>query len=150
MTSLLITGGRVVDPASGRDEICDIAVQDGVIAAIGTGLGGAEHGIDAAGLVVAPGFIDLHAHGQCHGRPIACRRSTASPPHWSSRLGVHAGGVAGTTSQAAQAGRLLNFGASAVNWVVCAHRRHDRRQRGIPGYDRRDGPRHARPALGGR
>src|SRR5256885_9828596 len=64
MSGLVISGGRVVDPASGMDAIGDVAVLDGRIAAIGTGLGGAERVIDATGLVVAPGFIDLHAHGQ--------------------------------------------------------------------------------------
>src|SRR5258707_14035643 len=64
MSGLVISGGRVVDPASGMDAVGDVAVVDGKIAAVGTGLGGAERVIDATGLVVAPGFIDLHAHGQ--------------------------------------------------------------------------------------
>ena len=41
-----------------------MAVLDGRIVAIGTELGSAERTIDATGQVVAPGFIDLHAHGQ--------------------------------------------------------------------------------------
>src|ERR1700722_4973871 len=64
MAGLVITGGRVVDPASGMDAVGDVAVLDGRIAAVGTGLGSAERSIDATGLIVAPGFIDLHAHGQ--------------------------------------------------------------------------------------
>ena len=64
MGGLVISGGRVVDPASGMDVVGDVALIDGKVAALGTGLGGAEHVIDATGLVVAPGFIDLHAHGQ--------------------------------------------------------------------------------------
>ena len=64
MSGLVISGGRVVDPASGMDAIGDVAVLDGQISAVGTGLGSAERVIDATGLVVAPGFIDLHAHGQ--------------------------------------------------------------------------------------
>ena len=64
MSGLLIAGGRVVDPESGYDDIADVAVADGRIVAIGSGLGSAERVIDARGLVVAPGFIDLHAHGQ--------------------------------------------------------------------------------------
>ena len=64
MDGMVIRGGRVVDPASGMDGVADVMVLDGKIAAVGTGLGGAEQVIDAAGLVVAPGFIDLHAHGQ--------------------------------------------------------------------------------------
>src|SRR5215467_7050580 len=64
MAGLVIRGGRVVDPASGMDAVGDVAVLDGKISAVGTGLGSAERMIDATGLVVAPGFIDLHAHGQ--------------------------------------------------------------------------------------
>ncbi|MGH8674235.1 MAG: dihydroorotase [Burkholderiales bacterium] len=55
---ILIRGGRVIDPASGRDGIGDVFLADGKIAdAAGT----ADRTIDAAGLVVAPGLIDLSA-----------------------------------------------------------------------------------------
>jgi dihydroorotase len=56
--SLLIKGGRIVDPASGRDEIGDVFVEKGKIA---EKKGKAEKTIDAKGLVVAPGLIDLAA-----------------------------------------------------------------------------------------
>ena len=64
---LLITGGRVIDPASGFDGPADVAIADGRIVAVGGELGPVPEGvrtIDATGLVVAPGFIDLHVHGQ--------------------------------------------------------------------------------------
>ena len=59
----LIKNGRVVDPASGTDEILDILLEGPVIAAVGKKIAakGAEV-LDAAGLVVAPGFIDMHVH----------------------------------------------------------------------------------------
>jgi dihydroorotase len=63
MSSLLITGGRVIDPASGGDGRADVLIRDGRIEAIGTGLD--EDGIarfDATGAIVAPGFIDMHVH----------------------------------------------------------------------------------------
>ena len=69
MASYLITGGRVVDPVTGRDETVDMLVADGAIAEIGTALedAGAES-IDAGGAVVAPGFVDLHTHLREPGR----------------------------------------------------------------------------------
>jgi len=55
---LLIKGGRVVDPRSGRDALGDVFIADGKIAA---GAGTPDRTMDAKGLVVAPGFIDLAA-----------------------------------------------------------------------------------------
>jgi N-acyl-D-aspartate/D-glutamate deacylase len=60
----VILGGRVMDPASGLDAVRNIALQDGRIAVITTEALGGRDTVDARGLVVAPGFIDLHAHGQ--------------------------------------------------------------------------------------
>ena len=61
---LVIAGGRVIDPGSGLDAIRDVGVRGRSVAAMSeTPLAGAET-VDATGLVVAPGFIDLHAHGQ--------------------------------------------------------------------------------------
>ena len=64
MKRLLIRNGRVVDPSQGLDQGMDILVEDGAIAAIGERLDarGRSQVLDAAGLVVAPGFIDLHTH----------------------------------------------------------------------------------------
>jgi dihydroorotase len=62
--NLLIKGGRVVDPAQGIDEILDILVVEGKISDLGKDLNagkGAET-IEAAGLLVFPGLIDMHVH----------------------------------------------------------------------------------------
>ncbi|MBA4751077.1 MAG: amidohydrolase family protein [Sphingopyxis sp.] len=61
---LVIRGGRVIDPASGRDEIAEIGISGRSVAAISTAPLKGRRTIDAKGLVVAPGFVDLHAHGQ--------------------------------------------------------------------------------------
>ncbi len=65
MTTLAIHNGRVIDPALGRDGIADVVIVDGRVARVGPGEGEmvveAER-IDATGLVVAPGFVDLHCH----------------------------------------------------------------------------------------
>src|SRR5690349_5402526 len=61
--NLLIRNGRVIDPASGTDTVADVLISEGRIAGVDTGLSapGAEV-FDATGLVVAPGFLDIHVH----------------------------------------------------------------------------------------
>ncbi len=59
---LVISGGRVMDPESGLDEIRNVGIRGGTIAAITSGELAGREVIDATGLVVAPGFIDGHAH----------------------------------------------------------------------------------------
>ena len=59
---LLIKGARLIDPTTGTDAVGDLLVRDGVIASGTTGDANGARVIDGAGLVVAPGFIDLHTH----------------------------------------------------------------------------------------
>src|SRR5215831_7634171 len=61
--ALLIKNGRVVDPASQTDRVADVLVTEGKITGVAASLSapGAEV-FDAAGLIVAPGFIDMHVH----------------------------------------------------------------------------------------
>lgn len=63
MLKLLLKGGRIIDPASGRNETADLLIEHGEVAAIGTGLpaDGATV-IDCTGKIVAPGLIDMHVH----------------------------------------------------------------------------------------
>lgn len=61
---LVITNGRVMNPANGLDSIRHIGIKDGSIAVLSRDEIDGEENVDASGLVVAPGFIDLHAHGQ--------------------------------------------------------------------------------------
>lgn len=67
MSSLLLSGGRVIDPASGRDGTADVLLRDGRIAAIATKPGelrssDADRTIPCDGMVVTPGLIDPHVH----------------------------------------------------------------------------------------
>ena len=65
MRSLFVQNGRVMDPVSGYDGLGDVLILDGAIAAVGRGLEAPSSSIpvlDATGLVVAPGFIDMHVH----------------------------------------------------------------------------------------
>jgi dihydroorotase len=61
---ILLRQGRVIDPARGTDEVADVLLQDGKVAAVGRGLvapDGADVR-DVSGLVVAPGLVDVHVH----------------------------------------------------------------------------------------
>src|SRR3954463_13678145 len=61
---VVIANGRVMDPASGVDAVRHIGIQGGRITAVSAQALRGKTVIDAKGLVVAPGFIDLHSHGQ--------------------------------------------------------------------------------------
>jgi dihydroorotase len=67
---LLLRGGRVLDPSTGRDEVADILIRDGVIADIARGLGAPDEAeiLDCEGAIVSPGFVDVHCHLREPGR----------------------------------------------------------------------------------
>lgn len=72
---LLIKNGRVMDPKSGLDQVCDVLVEGKKIVKIGQNLEAADSQVlDASGLVVAPGLVDIHVHfrepGQTHKEDI--------------------------------------------------------------------------------
>jgi len=70
MNKVLIRGGRVLDPGWGKDEVADVLIEDGAIQAVRAKIK-PERGvevIEAKGLVVCPGFIDIHTHLREPGR----------------------------------------------------------------------------------
>jgi dihydroorotase len=86
MGSLLLTGGRVIDPASRHDAVEDVLLLGGKVAAVGAGAAGQApqdvERLDVAGLIVSPGLIDLHVHlrepGQSAKETIASGTAAAA------------------------------------------------------------------------
>jgi cytosine/adenosine deaminase-related metal-dependent hydrolase len=109
---LVITGGRVVDPASGTDAPLDLAVDGGSITALGPGPTGRTV-LDASGCLVLPGFVDLHSHAQSlDGQRMQALDGVTTA------LDLEAGayGVARAYADAAAEGRHLHHGFSA-SWA---------------------------------
>jgi len=109
---LLLRGGRVVDPGSGLDATTDVLVRDGTVAMVGAGLTVPESTavLDVAGLVVGPGFVDLHSH--VHS--IAGQRLQALDGV-TTALDLEAGlmPIGRAYAEAARDGRPLHYGFSA-------------------------------------
>ena len=62
-TRLVVKNGRVVDPSRQLDAVLDVAIEDGTVRQVAPSIDpGAAEVLDATGLVVAPGFIDMHVH----------------------------------------------------------------------------------------
>lgn len=86
MNSLLLTNGRVLDPARKWDAVADVLIMDGQVVAVGQGVASQAPAsierIDASGLVVSPGWIDIHVHlrepGQTAKETIATGTAAAA------------------------------------------------------------------------
>ncbi len=111
---LVLRGGRVIDPESGRDEVADVAVTGGRVCAIGDDVGPGRVELDAGGHVVTAGFIDLHSHvnGIAGLRLQALDGVTTA-------LELEAGvmPVAAAYERAAAEGRPVNLGF-ATSWAL--------------------------------
>ena len=117
----VITNGRVMDPESGLDAVRNVGILAGKIRAISTGSLVGKTKIDAKGLVIAPGFIDLHQHGQDAEND---RVKAADGVTTSLELEV---GVADVDSWYAARAKnaLINFGASVGHIPVRMAVMHD-------------------------
>jgi len=113
---LVLRGGRVVDPESGLDAVRDVAVADGRIAAVGTGLAGeASRGdVDVAGQVVTAGFIDLHSHVSDLG---GLRLQALDGVTTALELEAGVTPVAQAYRRVAEQGRPINYGFAA-SWAL--------------------------------
>ena len=83
--TLLVKNGRVVNPAKKQDELCDIYIEDGIIRAMGPHLSlQADDTLDASGLTVTPGLIDMHVHLRQPGQSgkETLDSGTAALPGW--------------------------------------------------------------------
>jgi hypothetical protein len=118
---IVLRGGRVLDPESGLDAIRNVAISGRSIAAISADALHGKTEIDAAGLVVAPGFIDLHSHGQT---PEAYRYKAMDGVTTALELEVGVSPVPGWYAE--RAGHaLINFGASSGHIPARMHVMHD-------------------------
>ena len=118
MEKLLIRGGRVIDPANGVDRVADVLVEDGKIAAVGEGLSAEGASVyDAAGKVVAPGFIDMHCHlrdpGQEYKEDIVSGTRAAAHGGFTAVCGAVSKGLNGV--EMAEIGRMKEAGIIAIS-----------------------------------
>jgi dihydroorotase len=117
MTALVIRGGRLIDPAAGMDALKDVLLKDGRVAEIAAPgklkqANGAES-LDATGLTVAPGLIDMHVHlrepGQGYKETIA--------------TGTAAAAAGGFTSVAAMPNTIpVNDSPEVTRWMLAPER----------------------------
>jgi dihydroorotase len=130
MKSLVLTGGRVVDPANQLDAIADVVVEDGKIAAVGRGAAAQAQAdaerMDVTGRVVCPGLIDIHVHlrepGQSAKETIATGTAAAARGGFTSVVCMpntspaidNSGTVALIRDLAAEQGRVNVFATGAI------------------------------------
>lgn len=111
---IVIANGRVMDPETGLDQIANVGVSDGVIRRVTSERLTGRTVIDATGLVVAPGFIDLHAHGQ-----VRIAYELRARDGVTTALELEAGVFPIAPFYAAREGRApINFGASVSHQAI--------------------------------
>ena len=113
---LVISGGRVMDPETGLDAMRNVGIANGTIVAVTEDPLDAPETIDATGLVVAPGFIDLHAHGQ---DPVSNRLQAADGVTTALEMEVGVYPV-GEWLASREGKALIHHGATAGHWPARA------------------------------
>jgi predicted amidohydrolase len=109
-SDLVLRGGRVIDPETGLDAVRDVAVAQGRIAAVGSGLAPGQVEVDVSGQVVTAGFIDLHSHVSDLG---GLRLQAMDGVTTALELEAGASPVADAYRRAAAQGRPINYGCAA-------------------------------------
>lgn len=111
---LVLIGGRVIDPESGLDAVRNIGIRNQSIAAVTAAPLIGDRIIDVSGLVVAPGFIDLHSHSPT---PFGARQQLLDGV--TTQLDLEAGGYpVSSYGEYFDLGAPVNFGASVSHLAV--------------------------------
>ena len=118
---IVLSGGRVMDPETGLDAVRHVGIRDGRIVAISQDPLDGALVLDVSGLVVAPGFIDLHAHGQTNrANEFQARDGVTTALELESGVALPAAWLARRAE-----GAILNYGATVSHMSV--------RTRAMPG-----------------
>ena len=110
---IVLRGGRVIDPESGLDAVCDVAIGGDRVAAVGTGLPPGWQEADVTGQVVTA-FIDLHSHAHDLG---GARLQVTNEVTTALELEAGVTPAAAAYAAAAAAGWPLNYGFAA-SWAL--------------------------------
>lgn len=118
VVDVAVVGGRVIDPESRLDAVATVAISGGEIVHVGREVPRAHRTIDASGLVVAPGFIDLHSHAQSLA---GARLQALDGVTTAVDLECGAVSIRDWYGHIAQEGRPINYGYSA-SWAAARAR----------------------------
>lgn len=111
---IVLTHGRVIDPETKLDAVRNVGIKDGTIAAVSTARLNGRLVVDATGLIVAPGFIDWHAHGQS---TLADRMQAFDGVTTTLELEAGMLPIGRWYDLQARSRRVLNYGASS-SWAI--------------------------------